>query len=1103
MGNREFGAVLRQIGRLARRPQGDATDGLLLELFAHRHDEAAFTALVERHGRLVLHVCRSVLRQEQDAEDAFQATFLVLARKASSIRKAGSVASWLHGVAYRLAHKARTAAARRRAREQRETDVARDDTAREVDLRELQALLDEEINRLPQKLRAPFVLCCLEGKTKPEAAQELGWKEGTVSGRLAQARERLRHRLDRRGVALPAALATAALATSTVPKALAAGTVRAALAFVAGSAASVAVPVRALAEGALQAMAITRGKIVLAVVLALAAAGTGTGMMMQQAGSNATAGPSSGLQGMPLPARASSGVALAPADGYGDALPAGALARLGTVRFRHQHTVRSLAVSRDGTNVVSGSWDGTVRVWDAATGKELHRFGGGGLSAVAFSPDGRQVAAGDMARSLALWDLETGRRLWHAPDQENSVMGIRFAPDGRTVASVSGASIKLWDAATGKEIRRFTGPDKGIYCIDLSPDGKVLAGGCQDKTIRLWDVATGQQRHCLKGHQDTCFSVAFSPDGKLLASGGGDTDRTVRLWDPVAGKEVGRIPTTPNWIRPIAFSPDGKCLAVGTGQSAVHLYDVSTRSEMRSLRLPGSDDTWVMAVAFSPDGKVLFTAGTEKIIRRWDVATGEEINPFAGHQHEVRKVLPSRDGKTVISAGADGLVCVWDTASRRLTRQLRTGRGLSAVSLSADGSTLATAEVGVVTLWDLAAGKERRQFRGHRGGVDAVALSPDGRRLASGSWQDHTIRLWGAATGAERSTIKLPMPRGHNYGAVPLLFSADGRVLFSGSADRMNLSLYLWDPETGKELRRLDLQASHLALSRDGKLLAVTGGEKVITLVDTATGRARGRITAEAGALAFSPDGRVLAGGGVRGRIQLWELATLTERRSFQAHQPGGDDQGSFAAGVSALAFAGDGRTLISGGGDTTILLWDAWGPAGTRLREGAARPPEQVWKDLGASDGAVGFRAMQALAATPREAVGWLKANLRPAAKADAERIRRAIARLDSNQFAERQQATAELEEAGDAARAYLEEALASAPPPEARRRLVALLDRLNNPPTGDRLAAVRAVEVLERLASPDARQWLEVLARGDEAALLTREAAAAVRRLDGQSPR
>src|SRR5581483_5912895 len=102
--------------------------------------------------------------------------------------------------------------------------------------------------------------------------------------------------------------------------------------------------------------------------------------------------------------------------------------------------------------------------------------------------------------------------------------------------------------------------------------------------------------------------------GKLLASGGGDTDRTVRLWDPVAGKEVGRIPTTPNWIRPIAFSPDGKCLAVGTGQSAVHLYDVSTRSEMRSLRFPGSDDTWVMAVAFSPDVLVQFTAATEKII---------------------------------------------------------------------------------------------------------------------------------------------------------------------------------------------------------------------------------------------------------------------------------------------------------------------------------------------------------------------------------------------------------------------------------------------------------------------------------------------------------
>jgi WD40 repeat protein len=762
--------------------------------------------------------------------------------------------------------------------------------------------------------------------------------------------------------------------------------------------------------------------------------------------------------------------------------------------------VRSLAVARDGTKVVSGSWDGTVRVWDAATGKEWRRFGGGGLSSVAFSPDGRLVAAGDMAKSLALWDLETRKLRWRLPDQENSVMGIRFAPDGRTVAAVSGGSIWLWDVATGKEVRRIVGPDKGIYCIDLSPDGKLLAGGCEDRTVHVWDVATGKETHCLKGHLDHTFSVAFSPDGKLLASGGGDGDRTVRLWDLATGREVGRIPTSPNWIRPVAFSPDGKLLAVGTGQATVHLHDVATRAELRTLRLPGADDTWVMAVAFSPDGKVLFTAGREKVIRRWDLATGEEVNPFAGHQNEVLKVVPSHDGKTVVSAGADGLVCVWDAGAPRPTRQMKTGRGLSAVSLSADGGVLATAGGGVVTLWDPATGRERRQVRGHTGGVDAVALSPDGTLLASGSWQDHTVRLWDAATGTPRHVIRLPTPKGHNYGAVPLLFSSDGRVLFSGSADRTNLSLYFWDPATGKERRRLNVQASRLALSPDGKVLAVTDGQKVITLLDTGTGEERGRIGTEASVLAFAPDGRVLASGGVRGRIQLWEVSTLTQRHSFLAHQPGGDDQGSFAAGVSDLAFSGDGRTLVSGGGDTTVLLWDVWGLAGARPREAVARTAGQVWEDLGAGDGAVGFRAMQALVAAPAEAIDLLKQRLRPAAKADAERIRRSIARLDSDKFEERQQATAELEEAGEAARPYLEKALADSGALEARRRLTALRDRLNNPLTGDRLAALRAVEVLESLASPAARQLLAALARGDEAAPLTREAAAALRRLGGR---
>jgi len=216
--------IVRQIRRLAGEPLAERDDAFLLNQFVERRDERAFETLVRRHGRLVRSVCRHVLPSEDDIDDAFQATFFVLARKAGSIRNRQSLASWLHGVARRTALNARKSAMRRRRRQSQPGTREPEQPVSEAALREVQAILDEEVQRLPEKMRAPFIACCLESKSKAEAAQDLGWKEGTVSGRLARAREQLRDRLTCPGVSLSAALcslavtgeATAALSELTV-----------------------------------------------------------------------------------------------------------------------------------------------------------------------------------------------------------------------------------------------------------------------------------------------------------------------------------------------------------------------------------------------------------------------------------------------------------------------------------------------------------------------------------------------------------------------------------------------------------------------------------------------------------------------------------------------------------------------------------------------------------------------------------------------------------------------------------------------------------------------------------------------------------------------
>jgi RNA polymerase sigma factor (sigma-70 family) len=261
------------------------TDRQLLQQFIADADEPAFAGLVQRHGAMVLGVCRSVLRHQQDAEDALQATFLVLARKASSIRKQQSVGSWLHGVAYRLALKAKAQVGKRRAQETPAPEPVTASTVDDLSVRELQAILHEELQRLPEKYRTPLLLCYWEGKTRDEAAEQLGWAKGTFKEKLERARNLLRSRLTRRGLVPSAALFTALLAQNAVQAVISSSlieaTTRAALAFAAGKTASVGLSatVTALAAGAIRTMQITQWATMALIVIFLGTLGSGIGFL--------------------------------------------------------------------------------------------------------------------------------------------------------------------------------------------------------------------------------------------------------------------------------------------------------------------------------------------------------------------------------------------------------------------------------------------------------------------------------------------------------------------------------------------------------------------------------------------------------------------------------------------------------------------------------------------------------------------------------------------------------------------------------------------------------------------------------------------------------
>jgi WD40 repeat protein len=638
-------------------------------------------------------------------------------------------------------------------------------------------------------------------------------------------------------------------------------------------------------------------------------------------------------------------------DLHGDPLPEGALARLGTVRFRHGILTEAIAIAPEGNIIASASGlGGEVWLWDDTTGRTLHRVpiehNPGGL---AFSPDGKTLFVGG---SLEVIDVPTGKELHRltAPAGLATCLPVAFSPDGKTVAAgefqrAAGLrKIILWDARTAKELGRLEGHSANINAIAFAPDGTQLVSCSEDKTVRLWDVTAAKELRQFEGHDKPVQCVTYSPCGKVLASAG--DDRIIRIWDVETARPLYRMKGADEALAALAFSPDGKTLASAGGSGTIRLWDPATGKELRRWSAHSNE---IPALAFSKDGKRLASVGSwDHAIRLWETATGKEIDPVDGHSGAVQCLLFAADGKALVSLSRDRQVMEWDLTNSRKRRQVSLvprdatrAECWDAVDLTLDGTVLAQASHvqaegrrapwvsdHAVHLWDTATGKRLRTLSAGPDWVWAVKFSPDGKRVASGSRDG--VRLWDVATGKE--TCHLPDLKADRAG---LAFAPDGKLMAAACVDQ---TIRIVDVPTGKELRRWPshqkrghLIVSSLVFSPDGKSLASFGhrtsaanyaGVRVWAVADNKELLA---LNASALTLEFSPSGGMLAVsvGRIRSHadkpneefctIQIWELRTRQLIREFDAPQ----------GLVWSLAFSDDGRRLASGGGDSTILVWD------------------------------------------------------------------------------------------------------------------------------------------------------------------------------------
>ncbi|HPU86411.1 MAG TPA: FlgD immunoglobulin-like domain containing protein, partial [Candidatus Latescibacteria bacterium] len=591
----------------------------------------------------------------------------------------------------------------------------------------------------------------------------------------------------------------------------------------------------------------------------------------------------------------------------------------------------AVAAHPDGVHAVTASTDGSIRIWNIATGT-LERVLAGHTAtayAVAITPDGTTIVSGGQDSTLRVWSFADGSLLRTIPTGA-VVRCVALTPDGGTI--VSGGwdfAIKVWQTSTGSLVRTLTGHTKIVYSVALSEDGNTLVSGSDDKTARVWNLTTGQLIRTVDGHFYGVWAVAVNPAGTVGVSA--TANGTMKTWDTATGATLDSIPAGGSNHRgavwSLAFTPDGQSFVSGSHDQTIKVWALADGSLLRTLPAGGDagHTSYVYGVDVTPDGSTIVSASYDRTVKTWRLSDGALLltlsSPAGRHTGSVDAVYLSPDGISLFSGSADSTIKMWHLADGALQRTLPVGSDA-----------------------------------GHLGTVWALEMTAEGNTLISGG-DDGKIKLWNAADGVLTRTLPVGADAGHEYAVYSLALSPDGQTLASGSGD---LTIKLWQMSDGALVKTLPVGGGYvdnrsvwaIAFGAGGQELVSAGGEGFLKVWRVSDGALLRTLplpgdeghASDVWSVTLTLDGQTIVSGGIDGRIKLWNYATGALLRTIPAGGGTGHTQGIWRVIVTQ-----DGRNIISASDDRTIKVWDFATGALLRTLTGHTGP---VWGLAISSDG-------------------------------------------------------------------------------------------------------------------------------------------------------